>query len=176
MVPDPSDVRHSRGAEARGEGPEGGGCGPREGVDDESSDGSAVKRQRLVRLRLPFPRRLAFRRSTTHPTFPHRPATLSAIAKLFSEPQHLSSSQSGSSSDPTASEGFTLIDLEEQNAGYQVSYSRLAASESAPVDPVAYAGDVSVYVKNRLSTVGNLVGQAASQDAGIAALASGLGL
>lgn len=37
---------------------------------------------------------------------------------------------------------MTEIDYEEQTAGYQAAYSRLAASESGPVDPVAYVGDV----------------------------------
>ena len=57
----------------------------------------------------------------------------SALAKLFSEPQHLTKEKD---EDPDA--GLTEIDYEEQNAGYQASYSRLAASETVSVDPVAY--------------------------------------
>jgi exportin-2 (importin alpha re-exporter) len=34
--------------------------------------------------------------------------------------------------------GITEIDYEEQTAGYQAAYSRLAASEGASKDPVAY--------------------------------------
>jgi exportin-2 (importin alpha re-exporter) len=56
--------------------------------------------------------------------------------KLFSEPQYLSKSK-----DEEQSTGLTEIDFEEQTAGYQAAYSRLAAAESAPVDPVAYVRD-----------------------------------
>jgi exportin-2 (importin alpha re-exporter) len=33
---------------------------------------------------------------------------------------------------------MTAIDFEEQSAGYQAAYSRLAASETQEADPVAY--------------------------------------
>jgi exportin-2 (importin alpha re-exporter) len=45
---------------------------------------------------------------------------------------------------------MTEIDYEEQTAGYQAAYSRLAASESAAVDPVAYVGDVQAYLGQEL--------------------------
>lgn len=55
---------------------------------------------------------------------------------LFSEPQHLTKDKLD---DPDA--GLTAVDYEEQTAGYQAAYSRLAASETAAVDPVAYVRD-----------------------------------
>jgi exportin-2 (importin alpha re-exporter) len=51
--------------------------------------------------------------------------------------------------DPDA--GITSIDYEEQTAGYQVAYSKLAASEVARPDPVAYAGDTKQYLFKQLS-------------------------
>jgi exportin-2 (importin alpha re-exporter) len=66
----------------------------------------------------------------------HRIPALVTLQKLFKDPQYLKKDRED---DPDA--GFTIIDHEEQNAGYQAAYSRLAASESAPVDPVAHVGD-----------------------------------
>lgn len=63
----------------------------------------------------------------------NRPATFTALVKLFSEPQYLASK---TEDDPHAA--LTEIDYEEQTAGYQAAYSRLAASESTEVDPVGY--------------------------------------
>jgi len=51
--------------------------------------------------------------------------------------------------DPDA--GITSIDYEEQNAGYQVAYSKLAASETSRPDPVAYAGDAKQYLFKQLA-------------------------
>ena len=61
-----------------------------------------------------------------------------ALVKLFSEPQHLALKE-GDSSGGTE---LTETDYEEQRAGYQAAYSRLAAPESGPDDPVGYVGDV----------------------------------
>lgn len=58
------------------------------------------------------------------------------LRQLFENPQHMAKDKE---EDPDA--GLTVIDYEEQNAGYQAAYSRLAASESVRVDPVAYIGD-----------------------------------
>ncbi|KAG2159252.1 CAS/CSE protein [Suillus bovinus] len=63
------------------------------------------------------------------------PAFVSVI-KLFGEPQYL-----GKSKDEEQSTGITEIDFEEQTAGYQAAYSRLAAADGAHVDPVAYVRD-----------------------------------
>ena len=44
---------------------------------------------------------------------------------------------------------MTEIDYEEQTAGYQAAYSRLAASESGPDDPVGYVGDMRAFFGGR---------------------------
>lgn len=59
-----------------------------------------------------------------------------ALLKLFQEPKYFKDIE-GNDPDDT----LTEVDFEEQNAGYQAAYSRLAASESLPSDPVAYVGD-----------------------------------
>ena len=46
---------------------------------------------------------------------------------------------------------MTQIDYEEQTAGYQAAYSRLAAAEAAPVDPVAHVKDLRAFVGQELS-------------------------
>lgn len=48
-----------------------------------------------------------------------------------------------------AGTGVTDIDLEEQAAGYQAAYSKLATAAAPPPDLVAYAGDVRSYVTNQ---------------------------
>ncbi|OJA14948.1 hypothetical protein AZE42_03705 [Rhizopogon vesiculosus] len=72
----------------------------------------------------------------TPPSAQSWPQAFVAVIKLFSEPQYLSKSK-----DEEQSTGLTEIDFEEQTAGYQAAYSRLAAAEGAPVDPVAYVRD-----------------------------------
>ncbi|KAF8452427.1 CAS/CSE protein [Boletus edulis BED1] len=76
----------------------------------------------------------------------YRPVVFTALAKLFSEPQYLAAKEVDSS-DRT---GLTEIDYEEQTAGYQAAYSRLAASESGPVDPMMYVGDVRAFLGRAL--------------------------
>jgi len=70
------------------------------------------------------------------------------LVKLFHEPQHLSGK-----SDEEPDVGFTEIDYEEQTAGYQAAFSRLAASESAQTDCVAYAGQPRVFLGQQLATM-----------------------
>jgi exportin-2 (importin alpha re-exporter) len=76
----------------------------------------------------------------------HRPTAFTALVKLFSEPQYLASKEG----DASGGTGLTEIDYEEQTAGYQAAYSRLAASESGPVDPVGYVGDVRAFLGRAL--------------------------
>ena len=82
-------------------------------------------------------------------TFPEhlsfRPGIFTALVKLFHESQYL---DKDSEEDPDA--GVTAIDNEEQNACYQASYSRLAASEAVAVDPVAYIRDPKEYLGQEL--------------------------
>ncbi|KAF7294456.1 Importin N-terminal domain-containing protein [Mycena kentingensis (nom. inval.)] len=61
-------------------------------------------------------------------------------------------------------EGMTDIDHEEQAAGYQAAYSRLAASEAAEVDPVAYVPDVKAFFKSEVEGNPGLQGVLAGVD------------
>ena len=76
-----------------------------------------------------------------------RPTTFTALVKLFKEPQYLT--KKDEDEDPDA--GITAIDYEEQTAGYQAAYSRLAASETVSVDPVAYVRDPRDFLGQELS-------------------------
>lgn len=87
--------------------------------------------------------RTDYYRSITSP----RPATFAALVKLFKEPEHLT--KKDEEEDPYA--GITAIDYEEQTAGYQAAYSRLAASETVAADPVAYVRDPRDYLGEELS-------------------------
>jgi exportin-2 (importin alpha re-exporter) len=75
-----------------------------------------------------------------------RPQAYQALIKLFSEPQHLSKK---TDEDPHA--GITEIDYEEQTAGYQAAYSRLAASETQEADPVVYVSDPQQFFRDQVS-------------------------
>jgi exportin-2 (importin alpha re-exporter) len=81
----------------------------------------------------------------TEPSVRAWPPLYTALRQLFSEPQHFAKS---SADDQNA--GFTEIDFEEQAAGYQAAYSRLAASESKEVDAVAWVGNPVEYAQKEL--------------------------
>jgi exportin-2 (importin alpha re-exporter) len=70
-----------------------------------------------------------------------------ALVKLFQEPKYIDK-KGAEAHDPH--NGLTDIDFEEQNAGYQAAYSRLAASESATSDPVAYVSDPKEFLAQEL--------------------------
>jgi len=72
-------------------------------------------------------------------------ATYSALGKLFSEPQYLDIKH-----DEQGDSSITAIDFEEQTAGYQAAYSRLAASETSEPDPVAYVQNPLQYLQQEL--------------------------
>ncbi|TFY78460.1 hypothetical protein EWM64_g5554 [Hericium alpestre] len=76
------------------------------------------------------------------------PAAFTALARLFSQPAAVIDKASG---DDAA--GLTAIDYEEQTAGYQVAYSRLAAAATAPEDPVAYVGDERAFAGRELARI-----------------------
>ncbi|KAL4072157.1 CAS/CSE protein [Scleroderma yunnanense] len=84
----------------------------------------------------------------TEPTARSWMPAFTALVKLFQEPQYLVKS---SSNDDTATTGITEIDYEEQTAGYQAAYSRLAAADKPPVDPVAYVKDPRAFLGQALS-------------------------
>ncbi|KAF9463182.1 CAS/CSE protein [Collybia nuda] len=85
--------------------------------------------------------------------------TFTSLVKLFSEPQYLASVKQDE--DPHA--GLTEIDFEEQTAGYQAAYSRLAASESVEEDPVAYVRDPQQFVGQELQSFSKRQGPQTSQ-------------
>ena len=76
----------------------------------------------------------------------YRASVFTAIAQLFREPQALKSSTDD------AAAGSTEIDLEEQSAGYQAAYSRLAAADAALPDPSAHVADVHAFVGTQLQS------------------------
>lgn len=78
-----------------------------------------------------------------------RPEAFTTIVKLFHEPQYLKDEGAG---EDTHS-GITDIDCEEQTAGYQAAYSRLAASESPEVDPVGYVRDPRDFLAQELARI-----------------------
>lgn len=84
-----------------------------------------------------------------------RPATLGSLVKLFREPQYLTNSKGDE--DPHA--GLTEIDFEEQTAGYQAAYSRLAASETPEADPVDYVRDPQQFLGEGLVQLSKRHGQ-----------------
>lgn len=69
-----------------------------------------------------------------------RSQAFTALLELFG------SQITGKPADEDPEAGITSIDYEEQTAGYQVAYSKLAASETARPDPVAYAADTKQYL------------------------------
>jgi len=77
-----------------------------------------------------------------------RTQALAGLYRLFADPQHLTKKSTGEEGDLDA--GLTAIDHEEQNAGYQAAYSRLAASEGAAIDPVGYVDDPRELLENEL--------------------------
>lgn len=78
-----------------------------------------------------------------------RPSAFTEVVKLFTSSSHLKSAQQTESEDPD--EVLRSLDFEEQGAGYQAAYSKLAASETAVEDPVAYIGDTRDFVGGQLS-------------------------
>ena len=78
--------------------------------------------------------------SGAHTDYTHRSPLLGKLAGLFRESNALAAD---ASNDGT---GATEIDLEEQAAGYQAAYSKLATAGTPSRDVVAYAGDVCVHV------------------------------
>jgi exportin-2 (importin alpha re-exporter) len=74
------------------------------------------------------------------------PGAFTALVKLFSEPEHLQRSKLDSEDAVV-----TQIDFEEQAAGYQAAYSRLASSEAGEVDPVGYVKDPQAFVSEKLA-------------------------
>jgi exportin-2 (importin alpha re-exporter) len=77
--------------------------------------------------------------------------------KLFGEPQYL---EAPKAEDPHA--GITQIDFEEQTAGYQAAYSKLATAERAEADPVGYVQNPQQFVGEHLVAFSKAYGQGMS--------------
>ncbi|KAJ7623365.1 CAS/CSE protein [Roridomyces roridus] len=78
------------------------------------------------------------------------PAAFTALMQLFKSQYLSGATPSNKTNDDMLSVGITDIDQEEQTAGYQAAYSRLAASESVEADPIAYVRDPEEYMQNGL--------------------------
>ncbi|KAH9023317.1 Cse1-domain-containing protein [Lactarius hengduanensis] len=96
------------------------------------------------------------------------PTLLGQLAGLFKERNAFAAQD-----DDGTGTGATEIDLEEQAAGYQAAYSKLAAAGAQAQDVVAYAGDVRVHVAREFTRllsaepgVKRLVGQADQSQVG----------
>ena len=83
-----------------------------------------------------------------------RPTAYTSLGKLFSERQHFEIKK-----EEATDEAITAIDFEEQEAGYQAAFSRLAASESAETDPVAYVQNPLLFLQQELERLTSKYGQ-----------------
>jgi exportin-2 (importin alpha re-exporter) len=106
------------------------------------------------------------------------------LVGLFKEPKAFASTAADAGS--ASGTGVTNIDLEEQAAGYQAAYSKLATAVVSQVDVVAYAGngDVRSYVSGEFTrlfgaqpdVVRTLVGQQQGDQNLIRSFLSNLGI
>ena len=80
-----------------------------------------------------------------------RPALMEQLVGLFKEPKAFASTAGDAGTG--SGTGTTNIDLEEQAAGYQAAYSKLATAVVSQTDVVAYAGngDVRSYVSGEFT-------------------------
>jgi exportin-2 (importin alpha re-exporter) len=86
--------------------------------------------------------------------FSRRAPTYSSLCKLLGEPQYFT--KSNEADDDVA---ITAIDFEEQAAGYQAAYSRLAASEMPQPDPVGYVQNPLQYFQQELEKLRGRIGE-----------------
>ncbi|KAL0569494.1 importin-alpha export receptor [Marasmius crinis-equi] len=108
--------------------------------------------------------RMLFRsdRLVQPPTVQAWPPTFTALIKLFGPPgSNLKDTKPTSTgNDDDAFVAMTAIDEEEQSAGYQAAYSRLAASESSEVDPLSYVSDPDKFLGEEMVRFSKAGGQA----------------
>ncbi len=107
------------------------------------------------------------------------------LVELFKEPKAFPSTAAADAGIGNAT-GMTNIDLEEQAAGYQAAYSKLAAAAVPQADVVAYAGngDVRSYVAGEFTrlfgaqpdVLRTLVGQQQADQSLIRPFLSSLGI
>ncbi|KAG9087307.1 importin-alpha export receptor, partial [Ceratobasidium sp. 370] len=87
-------------------------------------------------------------RSVQPPSANAWPRTLEAVIALFGAPTLTKSKDEVQTSD----DAVTAIDHEEQGAGYQAGFSRLAASEGDKTDLVSYAPHPQQYLVQEMQT------------------------
>jgi len=87
------------------------------------------------------------------------PPAFTSLVQLFRSQYLAGATASTATADDTTSVGLTDIDQEEQTAGYQAAYSRLAASETAEADPVSYVRDPEEFLRNELREMRGRNGQ-----------------
>ncbi|KAJ7918955.1 CAS/CSE protein [Mycena leptocephala] len=87
------------------------------------------------------------------------PPAFTSLVQLFRSQYLAGATTSSKTGDDTASVGLTEVDQEEQTAGYQAAYSRLAASETTETDPVSYVRDPEEYLRNELREMRGRNGQ-----------------
>ncbi|KAJ6474605.1 CAS/CSE protein [Mycena vitilis] len=87
------------------------------------------------------------------------PPAFTTLVQLFRSQYLAGATSSSRTADDTASVGTTDVDQEEQAAGYQAAYSRLAASETVETDPVSYVRDPEEYLRNELQAMKGRNGQ-----------------
>lgn len=83
----------------------------------------------------------------------NRSPSYTALGKIFSEPQHFAKANAEDNG-----RAITAIDFEEQSAGYQAAFSRLAASENPEPDPVAYVQNPLQYLQQELDKLKGRIG------------------
>ncbi|KAJ7180497.1 CAS/CSE protein [Mycena filopes] len=87
------------------------------------------------------------------------PPAFTTLAQLLQGQYLAGAATTTRAGDDTASAGLTDVDQEEQAAGYQAAYSRLAASETAEADPVAYVREPEEFLRNELREMRGRNGQ-----------------
>ncbi|KAJ6518618.1 CAS/CSE protein [Mycena sanguinolenta] len=78
------------------------------------------------------------------------PPAFTSLVQLFRSQYLAGATASTTTTDNNTSVGITDIDQEEETAGYQAAYSRLAASETIETDPVGYVRDPEEFLRNEL--------------------------
>jgi exportin-2 (importin alpha re-exporter) len=76
------------------------------------------------------------------------------LGKLFGETQYFAKNTEAEND-----VAITAIDFEEQGAGYQAAYSRLAASQMPQPDPVDYVQNPLQYFQQELEKLKGRIGQ-----------------
>ncbi len=76
-----------------------------------------------------------------------RPVTFAVLEALFKSGEAITKKASTEDQNDAL---LSTIDQEEQSAGYQAAYSKLAASETAQTDPVEYVTDARRFFAEEL--------------------------